>query len=165
MLGTLIEAARSADPTASYEVHLRAALDYRAWHTFTIKVIDTASGRERKLSKRVAISQGEQRVVAYLALFSGASAYFDSLRRRTPHAPRVILLDDAFAKIDEPTHGKLLNLLVELDLDFIITSERVTGCVPGLSLEVYECLRDPRMRGVAVVHTHWDGQRAQLQAV
>jgi uncharacterized protein (TIGR02680 family) len=166
LLGTLIEAERVSDPTASYEKHLRSALDYRTWHTFTIKVVDDSNpGRERKLSNKLAVSQGEQRVLAYLALFSGAAAFFDSLRRNAPRSPRVILLDDAFAKIDEPTHGRLLNLLVELNLDFIITSERVTGCVPGLSLEVYECLRDPRVRGVAIVHTHWDGQRAQLQAV
>lgn len=166
LLGSLIDAARDADPTASYEVHLHSALDYRNWHTFTIKVIDAANpGRERKLSNRLAVSQGEQRVLAYLALFSGAAAYFDSLKRRAPHAPRLILLDDAFAKVDEPTHGRLLALLVELDLDFVITSERVSGCVPGISLEVYECLRDARVRGVAIVHTHWDGQRAQLQVL
>jgi hypothetical protein len=78
----------------------------------------------------------------------------------------MIMLDDAFAKVDEPTHGKLLELLAQLDLDFIITSERVTGCVAGLpSLEIYECLRDPRLRGVAVVHTHWDGSRSRLVAL
>lgn len=166
LLGSLIDAARDADPTASYEVHLHSALDYRNWHTFTIKVIDAANpGRERKLSNRLAVSQGEQRVLAYLALFSGAAAYFDSLKRRAPRAPRLILLDDAFAKVDEPTHGRLLALLVELDLDFVITSERVSGCVPGISLEVYECLRDARVRGVAIVHTHWDGQRARLQVL
>ena len=166
LLGGLIEAARIADPTASYEAHLRNALDYRHWHTFTIKVLEAANpGRERRLTKKLKVSQGEQRVLAYLALFSGASAYFDSLRRSAPHALRVILLDDAFAKVDEPTHARLLQLLKQLDLDFILTSERVTGCVPGLSLEIYECLRDPHLRGVATVHTHWDGQRAQLLLV
>ena len=164
LLGSLIDAAREADPSASYEVHLHTALDYRNWHTFAIKVIDAAHPRrERNLSNRLAVSQGEQRVLAYLTLFSAASAYFDSLKKRAPQAPRLILLDDAFAKVDEPTHGLLLGLLLELDLDFIITSERVTGCVPGISLEIYECLRDPRTPGVALVHTHWDGERATLE--
>jgi hypothetical protein len=76
-----------------------------------------------------------------------------------------MLLDDAFAKVDEPTHGRLLALLVELDLDFVISSERVSGCVPGISLEVYECLCDARVLGVSIVHTHWDGQRAQRQVL
>ncbi|WP_298336017.1 TIGR02680 family protein [Ferrimicrobium sp.] len=164
LLGSLIDAAREADPSASYEVHLHTALDYRNWHTFAIKVIDAAHPRrERNLSNRLAVSQGEQRVLAYLTLFSAASAYFDSLKKRSPRAPRLILLDDAFAKVDEPTHGLLLGLLLELDLDFIITSERVTGCVPGISLEIYECLRDARTPGVALVHTHWDGERATLE--
>jgi len=59
----------------------------------------------------------------------------------------------------------LVALLVELDLDFVITSERVSGCVPGISLEVYECLRYARVRGVVIVHTHGDGQRARLQVL
>lgn len=167
LLGTLIDTARAANPTDGYEAHLRNALDYRNWHAFTIKVVDDANpGRERRLGSRLAVSQGEQRVLVYLALFSAAAAYFNSLERRAPQAPRVILLDDAFAKIDEPTHGPLLRLLVDLNLDFIITSERVTGCQPGVpSLEIYECLRDPRVRGVALVHTHWDGHRPTLVSV
>lgn len=166
LLGSLIEATRLADPTASYEAHLRNALDYRNWHSFTIKVLEDAKpGADRRLTKKLKVSQGEQRVLAYLSLFSGAAAYFDSLKRKAPRALRVILLDDAFATIDEPTHPRLLNLLRDLDLDFVMTSERVTGFVPGLSLEIYECLRDPQLRGVATVHSHWDGQRAQLQLV
>jgi uncharacterized protein (TIGR02680 family) len=167
LLGSLIDAARAANPTDGYEVHLRNALDYRNWHAFTIKVVDDANpGRERRLGSRLAVSQGEQRVLVYLALFSAAAAYFNSLQRRAPHAPRLILLDDAFAKVDEPTHGPLLRLLVDFNLDFIITSERVTGCQPGVpSLEIYECLRDPRFRGVALVHTQWDGHRPVLVSV
>jgi hypothetical protein len=100
-------------------------------------------------------------VVSYLVLFATAAAHFSSLPAAT--APRLILLDDAFAKVDEPTHGRLLGLLVELDLDFVITSERLWGCFPTVpSLHIYECLRDPHARGVATVHFTWDGQRRRL---
>nr|WP_218005870.1 TIGR02680 family protein [Actinomadura hibisca] len=156
-----IEEARLTDPSAGYALHLRAALDYRSWFTFTVKVTDAAHPeRERVLSHRTALSQGEQRVVSYLVLFATAAAHFSSLAGATPHAPRLILLDDAFAKVDEPTHGRLLGLLVELDLDFVITSERLWGCFATVpSLHIYECLRDPRVRGVATTHVHWDGNR------
>ncbi len=162
-----IEEARLADPSAGYAVHLRAALDYREWFEFKVKVTEAAHpDRERVLSHRTALSQGEQRVVAYLVLFATAAAHFSSVAAGAPQSPRLILLDDAFAKVDEPTHGRLLGLLVDLDLDFIITSERLWGCFPSVpSLHIYECLRDPHARGVATVHFTWDGHRKRLVGV
>jgi len=162
-----IEAARLADPSAGYALHLRTALDYRAWFEFKVKVTEAANpDRERVLNHRTALSQGEQRVVSYLVLFATAAAHFSSVGANAPQAPRLILLDDAFAKVDEPTHGRLLGLLVELDLDFVITSERLWGCFASVpSLHIYECLRDPHARGVAVVHFTWDGHRKRLVGV
>lgn len=162
-----IEEARRTDPSAGYAVHLRAALDYREWFEFKVKVTEEAHpDRERVLSHRTALSQGEMRVVAYLVLFATAAAHFTSVAASAPQAPRLILLDDAFAKVDEPTHARLLGLLVELDLDFIITSERLWGCFPTMpSLHIYECLRDPGTRGVATVHFTWDGRHKRLVGV
>ena len=160
-----IEAIRRLDPTATGGAQLRAALDYRSWFTFTVYVTD-AIGDERRLGHRTALSQGEQRVVAYLVLFAAAAAHFDALAVRAPWAPRLILLDDAFAKVDEPTHGRLLGLLVELDLDFVLTSERVWGCFASVpSLNIYECLRDPNVPGIATLHFTWDGSRRRLVGV
>ncbi|RCV52765.1 TIGR02680 family protein [Marinitenerispora sediminis] len=162
-----IEAIRRLDPTAANGAQLRMALDYRSWFAFTVYVTDAAHPeRERRLSHRTALSQGEQRVIAYLVLFATAAAQFDSLASGAPHAPRLILLDDAFAKVDEPTHGRLLGLLVELDLDFVLTSERVWGCFPTVpSLHIYECLRDPATPGIATLHFSWDGNRRRMVGV
>ena len=160
-----IEAIRRLDPSATGGAQLRAALDYRSWFTFTVYVTDGAN-TERRLGHRTALSQGEQRVVAYLVLFAAAAAQFDALAARAPWAPRLILLDDAFAKVDEPTHGRLLGLLVELDLDFVLTSERVWGCFASVpSLNIYECLRDPDVPGIATLHFTWDGSRRRLVGV
>ncbi|WP_405796215.1 TIGR02680 family protein [Streptomyces sp. NBC_01506] len=162
-----IEDARRADPSAGYTAHLRTALDYRAWfrfHTFVVE--DAAPGRRRKLTGRTGLSQGEQRVLSYLVLFAAAAAHFTSLAESAPHAPRLILLDDAFAKVDEPTHGRLGRILVDLDLDFVLTSERLMGNwaeVP--SLHIYECLRDPHERGVATLHYTWNGRHRRLASV
>ena len=164
---TLIDAERSNDPTASYEQHLRGALDYRTWHRFAVKVTDSANpGSQRTLSNRLGLSQGEQRVLSYLALFAAAAAHFEAIARDAPEAPRVLLLDDAFAKVDEPTHGQLLGLLVDLGLDFVLTSERMWGCFPTVpSLEIYEAIRDPSTPGVALMHFRWDGHRRTLVPV
>ncbi|CCK30506.1 hypothetical protein BN159_6127 [Streptomyces davaonensis JCM 4913] len=162
-----IEDARRADPGASYAAHLRTALDYRDWFTFTPWVVnDAAPGSRRKLSGRTGLSQGEQRVLSYLVLFAAAAAHFTSLAETAPHAPRLILLDDAFAKVDEPTHARLGRILVDLDLDFVLTSERLIGNWPDVpSLHIYECLRDPHVRGVATLHYTWNGRQRRLVSV
>ena len=112
------------------------------------------------------MSQGEQRVLSYLVLFAAAAAHFTSLAESAPHAPRLILLDDAFAKVDEPTHARLGRILVDLDLDFVLTSERLIGNWPDVpSLHIYECLRDPHVRGVATLHYTWNGRQRRLVSV
>lgn len=162
-----IEDARRSDPAAGYAAHLRTALDYRDWFRFhTFVVNDATPGRKRKLTGRTGLSQGEQRVLSYLVLFAAAAAHFTSLAESAPHAPRLILLDDAFAKVDEPTHGRLGRILVDLDLDFVLTSERLMGNWPEVpSLHIYECLRDPHVRGVATLHYTWNGRRRRLMSV
>ena len=164
---SLIEAERAADPSAGYEHHLRAALDFRNWYRFTVKVTDVANpGSSRTLSSRLGLSQGEQRVLSYLALFSAAASHFQAIARETPSAPRLLLLDDAFAKVDEPTHSHLLGLLVQLGMDFVLTSERMWGCFETVpSLEIYEAVRDPAHPGVALVHFRWDGHQRHLVGV
>ncbi|MFJ7768260.1 SbcC/MukB-like Walker B domain-containing protein [Streptomyces sp. NPDC097107] len=103
-----IEDARRADPFAGYAAHLRTAPDYRDWFPFTPWVVnDAAPGSRRKLSGRTGLSQGEQRVPSCLVLFAAAAAHFTGLAATAPQAPRLILLDDAFAKVDEPTHARL----------------------------------------------------------
>ncbi|MFE5768462.1 TIGR02680 family protein [Streptomyces sp. NPDC056485] len=162
-----IEDARRTDPSAGYAAHLRTALDYRDWfrfHTFVVE--DAVPGRKRKLTGRTGLSQGEQRVLSYLVLFAAAAAHFTTLGESAPHAPRLILLDDAFAKVDEPTHGRLGRILVDLDLDFVLTSERLMGNWPEVpSLHIYECLRDPHARGVATLHYTWNGRHRRLVSV
>ncbi|MYV98420.1 TIGR02680 family protein, partial [Streptomyces sp. SID3343] len=166
VLQRLIETERHKDPTAGYALHLRRALDYREWHTFAVQVLDDARpGTARTLNARIGLSQGEQRVISYLVLFATAAAHFESVAAGAVQAPRMILLDDAFAKVDEPTHGRLLGLLVRLDLDFVLTSERLWGTFREVpSLHIYECLRDPHHRGVATLHFTWDGSQKRLVA-
>lgn len=162
-----IEDARRADPAAGYAAHLRTALDYRTWFTFTPWVVnDAAPDNRRRLSGRTGLSQGEQRVLSYLVLFAAAAAHFTGLADTAPHTPRLILLDDAFAKVDEPTHARLGRILVDLDLDFVLTSERLIGNWPDVpSLHIYECLRDPHVRGVATLHYTWNGRQRRLMPV
>ncbi len=164
-LHRLIEASRTEAPEEPYTEHLARALDYRRWYAFRIRYTrPELVGRWQDLHRRSPLSQGEQKVVCYLPLFAAAAAHFTSLAGAAPHAPRFVLLDDAFPKIDVRTHPLLFGLLVSLDLDFVVTSERLWGdhdTIPSLS--IYEALRDPAERGIAQYRYTWDG--ARLQAV
>lgn len=158
-LHRLINASRAERPELSYGEHLASALDYRSWSEFTIRYArPERPGQWDRLHRRSALSQGEQKVLCYLPLFAAAAAHFTSLAGAAPFAPRLVLLDDAFPKIDERTHPLLFGLLVQLDLDFVITSERLWGdhaTVP--SLAIYEALRSPGQRGIAQYSYRWDG--------
>ncbi|MGH3503155.1 MAG: TIGR02680 family protein, partial [Nocardioidaceae bacterium] len=163
VLHRLIEASRAERTELSYGEHLAAALDYRTWSEFTIRYTRPETpGQWQRLHRRSALSQGEQKVLCYLPLFAAAAAHFTSLAGAAPHAPRMVLLDDGFPKIDVRTHPLLFGLLVQLDLDFVITSERLWGdheTVP--SLAIYEALRDPSQRGIAQYEYRWDGRALQ----
>ncbi|MCC6437837.1 MAG: hypothetical protein IT196_22615 [Acidimicrobiales bacterium] len=86
------------------------------------------------------------------------AASCDALADSAPDAPRFVLLDDAFAKVSEDNHPKLFGLMVELDLDFIATSERLWGThatVPGLA--ICEVIRDASLGVIVLQHAAWDG--------
>ena len=158
----IIESARAAAPELSYTDHLQSVLDYRSWFAFTVRISRPEwAGDWRPLTARTGLSQGEQKVACYLPLFAAAAAHFTSVAgAHSPYAPRFILLDDAFPKIDVRTHPLLFGLLVDLDLDFVITSERLWGDTPRLpSLAIYETLRSPGEVGIAQYEYRWDGAR------
>jgi uncharacterized protein (TIGR02680 family) len=163
-LHRLIETSRTEAPEESYAEHLARALDYRRWFAFSVQYHRPETGEWRDLQRKSALSQGEQKVLCYLPLFAAAAAHFTSLAGAAPHAPRFVLLDDAFPKIDARTHPLLFGLLVDLDLDFVVTSERLWGThatVPELA--IYEALRSPGERGIAQFEHRWDGH--QLSSV
>ena len=159
-LHQLIEVSRADAPDESYAEHLARALDYRRWFTFRIQYHRPEAPDWTALHRKSPLSQGEQKVLCYLPLFAAAAAHFTSIAGAAPYAPRFVLLDDAFPKIDVRTHPLLFGLLVDLDLDFVITSERLWGdhaTVPELA--IYEALRSPTERGIAQYEHRWDGHR------
>jgi hypothetical protein len=152
-----IDEARASLELGATVDHVMAALDYRAWHEF--RVIQVKEGRRDVLTKRrhQQGSGGEKAVALHLPLFAAAAAQFAIC---AAHAPRLILLDEAFAGIDEHMRGQLLGLLEAFDLDFILTSHELWGCYPELgALGIYHLHREPGVPGVASAHFTWDGRR------
>ncbi len=160
-MSRLVDLAADDAPEDGYQVHLQRALDYRTWHGFRVQYARPGTDWQ-DLNRRSPLSQGEQKVACYLPLFAAAAAHFTSVAGAAPYAPRFVLLDDAFPKIDARTHPVLFGLLVDLDLDFVVTSERLWGDHPQVPrLEIYEALRSPGEPGIAHAHYSWDGRTLQ----
>jgi Putative exonuclease SbcCD, C subunit len=161
-LGRRIDDAHREDPGTPYRELIARVLDYRDWHVMTILLHRPGHAPER-LSRRTALSEGEKKIVSYLPLFAAVAASCDGLAASAPEALRFVLLDDAFAKVSEDNHPKLFGLLVELDLDFIATSERLWGThetVPALAIT--EVIRDADLETIVLEHSRWDGVRREL---
>jgi uncharacterized protein YPO0396 len=163
LLRTRVEEFHSADPSSGYAAHLAAALDYRQWHEVKVTILGPEEGQQRRLSRRAKLSQGETRFVSYVTLFAAADGYLTSLGD-DGRALRLILLDDAFAKVDEGTVAELMGLLVTLDLDFVLTGHALWGCFPQVPrLDVYEVRRSGGSSAVTT-HVHWDGHSRHLRS-
>jgi uncharacterized protein (TIGR02680 family) len=163
LLRQRVEQFYGADPGRGYTAHLAAALDYRQWHEVTVTILGPEEGQQRRLSRRAKLSQGETRFVSYVTLFAAADGYLTSLGD-DGRALRLILLDDAFAKVDDGTVAELMGLLVSLDLDFVMTGHALWGCFPEVPrLDVYEVRRSDGSSAVTT-HVHWDGRNRHLRS-
>ena len=163
LLRQRVEEFHAADPSSGYAAHLAAALDYRQWHEVNVTILGPEEGQTRRLSRRAKLSQGETRFVSYVTLFAAADGYLSSLGD-DGRALRMILLDDAFAKVDEGTVAELMGLLVGLDLDFVMTGHALWGCFPQVPrLDVYEVRRSNGSSAVTT-HVHWDGRNRHLRS-
>ncbi|MDH5672746.1 MAG: TIGR02680 family protein [Myxococcales bacterium] len=162
-LGQRIDEARRDDPELPYRELIGRVLDYRQWYRMGL-ILHRPGRSDERLSRRTALSEGEKKIVSYLPLFAAVAASCDGLAVRAPSAPRFVLLDDAFAKVSEDNHAKLFGLLVELDLDFIATSERLWGTHASVpELAITEVIRDADLGAIVLEHSRWNGRRQEFQ--
>lgn len=146
-----INAERERDDQATLYESLARALDYRHWHQYRVQRLQ--DGSWRPLSGPA--SSGERALGLTVPLFAAASSHYQSA---DPHAPRLVLLDEAFAGIDDEARANCMALIREFDLDFVMTSEREWGCyaeLPGLS--ICQLVRREGMDAVYVSRWTWDG--------
>lgn len=132
---------------------LASALDYRRWHQFRVQRLQ--DGQWRKLSGPA--SSGERALGLTVPLFAAISSFYGQGASRL--APRLMLLDEAFAGIDDPARAHCMGLIREFDLDFVITSEREWACyaeLPGVS--ICQLQRREGVEAVFVSRWNWDGR-------
>lgn len=148
-----IRAARADDEGASWADQLTAALDYRAWHAFEV---ERRVGAEWRAATGPA-SGGERVLAATIPLFAAAASHYSGAG---PHAPRLVLLDEAFAGVDDDMRRKCLGLLAEFDLDVVMTSEREWACYPEVpGIAIAQLARHGDLDAVHVSRWWWDGRR------
>ncbi|WP_437985665.1 TIGR02680 family protein [Sorangium sp. So ce117] len=151
-----IEEVRSRGEAASWQEQLSTALDYRGWHAFAVE--RHQDGAWKRLTRRTygTGSGGEKALALTIPQFAAAAAHYRSAH---PHAPRLILLDEAFVGIDPDMRAKCMGLLAAFDLDFVMTSEREWGCyatLPGLS--IHQLTVRPGIDAVGVTRWVWNGR-------
>lgn len=132
---------------------LARALDYRRWHRFRVERLQ--DGQWRKLAGPA--SSGERALGLTVPLFAAVASFYN--QGSNPHAPRLMLLDEAFAGIDDAARAHCMGLIREFDLDFVITSEREWGCyaeLPGVS--ICQLQRREGIDAVFVSRWTWDGR-------
>jgi hypothetical protein len=149
-----IERVRSADVAGTWLEHLTKALDYRQWNKFVIKRHQHGQWR----SATGPASGGERVLAASVPLFAAASAHYASAGNA--HAPRLVMLDEAFAGVDDNARAKYLGLLAAFDLDVVMTSEREWGCYPEVpGLAIAQLARTDDVPAVLVTSWEWDGKQ------
>lgn len=151
---TAIQTARAADPGQSFADTLSEVLNYRNWHRFTLYA-RFGDGQRRQMTRTFfrELSGGEAATVLHLPLFAAAAAHYSTC---SPDAPRLIALDEAFVGIDERMRGRLMGLLVSLDLDVLLTSHEFWGAYAEVpELIVYDLMRRPPAMGVSAQQFTW----------
>ncbi len=154
-LGDRIRDAHRASEGGKWEDHLAKALDYRAWHLFTVE--RWQDGRWERLTKKRhgTGSGGEKAVALTLPQFTAAATFYGS----APNAPRLILLDEAFVGVDSDMRRKCMDLLATFDLDLVMTSEREWGCYPTVpALAIYQLASAPEVDAIAATRWVWNGR-------
>jgi len=132
-------------------------LDYRHWHRFDLETTKPSQEGWRRLTSKVhgAGSGGQKAVLLHLPLFAAASAFYDSASEL---APRLVLMDEAFAGVDTPMRAELLGLLCKLNLDFVLTSYSEWGCYATVDgTAIYHLSREKGLPGVLAERYVWDG--------
>jgi uncharacterized protein (TIGR02680 family) len=147
-----------AQASTSLSDQLARALDYRKWHRF--KVERWQANQWKKLSGPA--SSGERALGLTVPLFAAVASFYGRTERAL--APRLMLLDEAFAGIDDAARAHCMALIREFDLDFIITSEREWACyaeLPGVS--ICQLQRREDVDAVFVSRWTWDGKAKKQQ--
>lgn len=158
-----IEDVRQNNEAGTWQQHLSEALDYRRWHLFSVSQKRDRGEDWKRLTKRThgTGSGGEKAIALTMPQFAAAAAYYTSI----PTAPRLILLDEAFAGVDGDMRRQCMGLLTSFDLDFMMTSESEWGCHPTVpAVAIYHVARRDGIDAIGITRWVWNGTRRVMDS-
>ncbi|MCD7808125.1 MAG: TIGR02680 family protein [Erysipelotrichaceae bacterium] len=148
--------------TASFHSLVRDVMDYRQWFQFTLYG-EKPDEKKKEITKNVfeKYSGGEKAMVMYVPLFSAVAARFENAR---DDAPRLIALDEAFARVDENNIGNMFELITKFDFDYVMNSQSLWGDYETCpSLAIYELYRPSGQKFISHIAYEWDGQARKVK--
>lgn len=162
LLRRAVEEAYNQNRAEGYGKALNDCLDYRTWYTVDPVVLGPGESQERSL-KGAKLSTGELRYVSLLTLICALDSHLTALPGTTP---RLLLLDDAFIAIDENGRRILMSILVDRDIDVVMTGFDLWLHYPEISsLDEFDIVATGDESPTTSVRHHWDGHKRHLRAV
>lgn len=158
------EQAYSDKTNDSYTNIIFKVLDYRNWFEFKL-YYKRKTGERKELTNKVysVLSGGERAKSMYVPLF--ASVYAKLLSAKD-NALRVIALDEAFAGVDNLNIREMFDILSQLNLDYILTSQSLWGDYDTIKeLSICELIKDEIHKAVAVRHYRWNGHSKEIMGL
>lgn len=143
--------------TANYQSIIFDVLDYRNWFEFKM-TYQRAGEQKKELTDKIfsVFSGGEKAKTMYIPLFAAVSA---KLNGANTHTMRLVALDEAFAGVDESNIKEMFGILDSLELDYILTSQALTGDYDTIKeIAIAELLRPNNAQVVAIKRKKWNGK-------
>lgn len=132
---------------------LARALDDRRWHRFRVQ--RWQDGQWRPVAGPA--SSGGRALGLTVPLFGAVFSFYTHGGSR--HTPRLVLLDEASAGIDDAARAHCMALVRGFDLDFVMTSEPEWACYVELpSVSICQLQRQEGIDAVYVSRWSWDGR-------
>lgn len=160
-LHQLIQNERMNNPQKTSAEQLLQALDYRQWHAFYAERRHKDKWERLNKKRYGTLSAGEKALTLTIPQMAAAASHYRSAAK---HAPRFILLDEAFAGMDKPTRGSCMGLLEAFDLDLVMTSEREWGAHATISgIAIYQLVANAE--AIAATRWVWNGKTKLIAPV
>lgn len=137
---------------------MKQILDYRRWFRFVIRY-EKDNQASKELSNHVfnRFSGGEKAISMYLPLFT---AIYSRYEDGSKNAPYLVVLDEAFAGVDERNIAELFKAMEDLGFDYVLNSQSLWGDYETVKdLMIYQLIRERGSDIVVSREYRWNGRQ------
>lgn len=136
---------------------MKRILDYRRWFQFVIKY-EKDNQSIKELSNHIfnKFSGGEKAISMYLPLFTAIYSRYEDASK---NAPYIVVLDEAFAGVDEINIAELFKAMEDLGFDYVLNSQSLWGDYSTVKdLMIYQLIRERGSDIVVSREYRWNGR-------